>query len=254
MSKIRVDKFLHEQGYLETREQAKRHIMAGLVFINEKKIIKPGEQINPDEKMNVIIKGKECPYASRGGYKLEKAVQYWNLDFKDKKTLDVGSSTGGFVDASLQFGAKEVTALDVGTNQLHYKLRTNEKVKVLEQTNFRTIPDDLFAEKFDFITMDVSFISITLLIENVKKNLKEDGYFVCLIKPQFEAERTDKRNKNGVIIDSKVYEKVINKVKMSLEEHELSLIEVIDSPITGAKGNREFLGLVKHQNIKESDD
>lgn len=244
MAKVRIDAWLAQNNYFETREKAKRSIMAGIVLVNDKPVHKPGESFKEEDIKEVRIKGTQCPYASRGGFKLEKAIKLWNLDMSDKLMLDVGSSTGGFTDCALMNGAKYVYALDVGTNQLIYRLRTHEQVKVFEQTNFRTIPEDFFDTKFDFITMDVSFISTALLIENVAKNLKDDGKFICLIKPQFEAGKNVSRNNKGVITDRNVHKDVINDFVLSANSVGLTVNKLTSSPIKGGNGNREFLALL----------
>lgn len=247
MSKIRIDDYLVKEKFLNTKDEVMRYVMAGQVFINEIKISSPALKLKEEEIKDVRIKRKEKPYASRGGYKLEKAINYWDLNFKDKDVLDVGSSTGGFTSCALKFGSKSVYALDVGTNQLIYELRTNEKVKVFEQTNFRTIDENFFDKKFDYITMDVSFISITLLLKNVKKYLKDNGVFIVLIKPQFEANKDVKRDKNGVITDSIIHKEVIENIKTNCLKKGLEVEEVIASPISGTKGNKEFLAKVVHK-------
>ncbi len=248
MAKVRIDVYLVENGFFETREKAKRSIMAGIVLVNNQPVHKAGENFKEEDIKEVRIKGDVCPYVSRGGLKLEKAIKRWNLNFTNKEMLDVGSSTGGFTDCALQNGAKHVSALDVGTNQLVYKLRVDERVSVFEKTNFRTIPDDFFAKKFNFITMDVSFISTALLMENVAKNLCDDGKFICLIKPQFEAGKDEKRNNKGVITDRHVHHQVIKQFIENAKENGLFLNKLTTSPIKGGSGNREFLGLLSKDN------
>ncbi len=248
MAKVRIDVYLVENGYFETREKAKRNIMAGLVLVNNTPVHKAGENFKEEDIKEVRIKGDACPYVSRGGLKLAKAIKRWNLEFKGKQMLDVGSSTGGFTDCALQHGAEHVCALDVGTNQLVYKLRVDERVSVFEKTNFRTISDDFFKQEFDYITMDVSFISTSLLMENVAKNLKTEGKFICLIKPQFEAGKDEKRNAKGVITDRHIHKKVIDNFIINAQEHGLYLNKLTTSPIKGGSGNREFLGLLSKDN------
>ena len=242
MSKIRLDIYLYEEGYFDSREKAKRNIMAKNVLINDEPKIKPGELIDPKNIKSIRVKDK-CPYVSRAGLKLAKAIEVFNLDLTNKVMLDVGSSTGGFVDCALQNGIGKVVALDVGTNQLAYKLRNHKQVKVFEQTNFRTIPNNFFKDKFDIITMDVSFISSLLLVENVYNNLKDDGIFILLIKPQFEAGIEVKRNKHGVIVNQEDINRVKNEVVNKIKDYGFKCIDVINSPIKGAKGNQEFLSL-----------
>jgi len=244
MAKTRIDVYLVEAGLCESREKAKRTVMAGLVLVNERPVFKPGETFKEEDLATARLKGDFCPYVSRGGFKLEKAISAFNIEMKDKIMLDVGSSTGGFTDCALQNGAKTVYALDVGTNQLVYKLREDSRVKVFEKTNFRTIADDFFDVKFDVITMDVSFISAKLLVENVVKNLASDGVFICLIKPQFEAGIDAERNAKGVITDTDIHYKVVNDFVKDIEKYGLYVNDVINSPIKGQNGNREFLAVI----------
>lgn len=245
MSKIRIDQILADNELVESREKAKRTIMAGLVYIDNQRVEKASEKFVQDDILDrIIIKRKECDYVSRAGLKLEKAIDYWNLDFKDKSMLDVGSSTGGFTDCALQNGIKDVCALDVGTNQLAYKLRVNDKVRVLEKTNFRTIEFNVLNSKYDIITMDVSFISIRLLLDSVNLFLKDNGIFICLIKPQFEVGKEVKRNNKGVIIDKAVYVPMMDEIVKELEVKGLYIQDLIKSPIKGGKGNIEFLAKI----------
>ncbi len=245
MAKIRIDKYLIDKNYFDDIDVLKRYIMAGKVYINENKITSGALKYNEEEIKNIKITKKTNPFASRGGLKLQKAIEYWNIDFKNKVVLDVGSSTGGFCSCALHYGAKKVYALDVGTNQLSYELRINPQIEVFEQTNFRTLEKDFFKEKFDIITMDVSFISVKLLLKNVSINLKENGFFICLIKPQFEADKNIKRNKKGVLSDLEVHKTIIEDIKKECVKNDLKLIEYITSPIKGAKGNVEYLALIK---------
>lgn len=241
MAKIRIDQYLADNNIVESREKAKRSVMAGIVYVGTERVNKASEKYTEEQLQNVVVKGKECPYVSRAGLKLEKAIKIWNLDVKDKLMLDVGSSTGGFTDCALQHGMSHVVALDVGTNQLVYKLRSDERITVMEQTNFRTVKIEDFPSKFDFITMDVSFISIKLLLENVSMLLKDDGKFICLIKPQFEVGKETPRNTKGVITDFEVYRPLLHDMKASFEQHNLYINELTVSPIKGGKGNIEFL-------------
>lgn len=241
MAKIRIDQYLADNQLVESREKAKRSVMAGIVYIGSERVNKASEKFSEEQLQNVVVKGKECPYVSRAGLKLEKAINKWNLEVKGKRMLDVGSSTGGFTDCALQHGIKDVVALDVGTNQLVYKLRVDERVYVMEQTNFRTVDIATFDYLFDYITMDVSFISIKLLIANVEKLLKTDGIFICLIKPQFEVGKDTPRNSKGVITDYEVYRPLLLDMKSEFENNRLFINELTVSPIKGGKGNIEFL-------------
>lgn len=245
---MRIDEYLVKNKYFGDAKQASAYIMAGKVFVNEQKIAKPGEMINGEESFDIRIKNTR-KYVSRGGLKLERAIDYWELDFEDKTVLDVGSSTGGFVDVALRAGAKKVVALDVGTNQLDYKLRVDPRVEVFEKTNFRTIAEDFFQGQFDIITMDVSFISVRLLLENIYANLKDEGIFICLIKPQFEAEKNLLDADKGIIVDADVRDEIVAKTIKEIEKNKFVVEDVIPSPITGAKGNKEFLALIRKKGV-----
>ena len=234
--KKRLDILLVELGYFDSREKAKREIMVGNVIINDKSETKPGSQFKVENIKDVRIKNK-LKYVSRGGLKLEKAINYWKLDFKDKKILDIGASTGGFTDCSLQNGAKLVYANDVGTNQLDYSLKNNEKVVSLEQIHIRDLDIN---DKVDYIVIDVSFISLTKVIQYFEKFGKDNFGVIALIKPQFEL-TPDKISKNGIVLEEKYHDEAIKKVVHEFIDRGYVIIEVIDSPILGTKGNKEFL-------------
>lgn len=241
--KERVDVLLVEKGFYDTREKAKRAIMAGLVIVNDKKIDKPGTSIKIDEEPVIRVKGDVCKYVSRGGLKLEKAINVFNLDFNNKIILDVGSSTGGFTDCSLQNGADYVYAVDVGTNQLDWKLRNNNKVKSLENTHIKDLTlDQLDNRKVDYIVMDVSFISITKVIEHLVKFFHEDTKLMALIKPQFEVGK-ENIEKGGIVKDSKKHLMAIELVVEEAKKSGLRLKALDYSPITGTKGNIEYISL-----------
>lgn len=237
--KERVDVLLVEQGLFETREKAKRAVMAGIVYSNESRLDKPGEKIPSDSLLTV--KGKTLPYVSRGGLKLEKALKVFDVDIKDKVLLDIGASTGGFTDCALQNGASMSYALDVGYNQLAWKLRQDERVVVMERTNFRYVtPSDLDGRMPNFSSIDVSFISLKLILPVLKTLLVSGSDVVALIKPQFEAGR-EQVGKKGIVRDPKVHEKVIEMIidyslQLGYDVKNLSF-----SPITGGEGNIEFL-------------
>ncbi|QTC43447.1 TlyA family RNA methyltransferase [Bacillus sp. V3] len=237
--KQRLDVLLVDKGLIETREKAKRAIMAGLVFGNEERLDKPGEKVSED--VHLTIKGKVMPYVSRGGLKLEKALKVFDIDVKDKVMIDIGSSTGGFTDCALQNGAKMSYAVDVGYNQLAWKLRQDERVIVMERTNFRYVtPADLPGEMPSFASIDVSFISLSLILPVLRTLLVPGGDCIALIKPQFEAGK-EQVGKKGIVRDPKVHLSVIEKIiNLALNEgydiHGLSF-----SPITGGDGNIEFL-------------
>ncbi|MBM7693247.1 23S rRNA (cytidine1920-2'-O)/16S rRNA (cytidine1409-2'-O)-methyltransferase [Peribacillus deserti] len=249
IKKERLDVLLVERGLAETREKAKRSIMAGLVYTNEQRLDKPGEKIPADSPLT--IKGKVMPYVSRGGLKLEKALKVFSIDVEGKVLLDIGSSTGGFTDCALQNGAKLSYALDVGYNQLAWKLRQDPRVIVMERTNFRYVtPDDLKEEAPNLASIDVSFISLSLILPVLKTLLKPGSDIVALVKPQFEAGR-DQVGKKGIVRDSKVHKEVFAKIA------DFSLSEGYDvagasfSPITGGDGNIEFLLHLRWEGMKE---
>jgi 23S rRNA (cytidine1920-2'-O)/16S rRNA (cytidine1409-2'-O)-methyltransferase len=237
--KERLDILLVENGLFDTREKAKRAIMAGLVFGNEERLDKPGEKVSRD--IVLTIKGNTLPYVSRGGLKLEKAIREFDINVKDKIMIDIGSSTGGFTDCALQNGAKLSYALDVGYNQLAWKLRQDERVVVMERTNFRYVtPADFQQGMPEFASIDVSFISLKLILPVLKTILVPHSDTVTLVKPQFEAGR-ELVGKKGIVRDPSVHELVLNEmISFALKEgydiHNLSY-----SPITGGDGNIEFL-------------
>lgn len=239
MKKERVDVLCVEQGLFESREKAKRAIMAGIVRDDYDYIDKPGTKIPIDS--HLYIKGEKLKYVSRGGLKLEKAIEYFGLNIKDLIMLDIGSSTGGFTDCGLQYGAKNVYALDVGTNQLVWKLRNDERVHVMEQTNFRYATLDMFQYgQPEFASTDVSFISLKHIFPPLSQILKKDCYFVALIKPQFEAGKDDV-GKHGIVSDKRIHQRVIQDVIEYAHDVHMSIKGLTYSPITGGIGNIEFL-------------
>ncbi|MDQ1145124.1 23S rRNA (cytidine1920-2'-O)/16S rRNA (cytidine1409-2'-O)-methyltransferase [Bacillus sp. SORGH_AS 510] len=238
-NKERLDVLLVERGLIETREKAKRAIMAGLVYTNEERLDKPGEKVKIDIPLN--IKGKMLPYVSRGGLKLEKALKVFDVDVDGKVLLDIGASTGGFTDCALQNGAKMSYALDVGYNQLAWKLRQDERVVVMERTNFRYVtPADLVREMPNFASIDVSFISLTLILPVLKTLIIPGSNIIALVKPQFEAGR-DQVGKKGIVRDEKVHLQVIEKIIHFSIEQGYIVNNLSYSPITGGDGNIEFL-------------
>ena len=242
--KRRLDLILVEQELLETREKAKREIMAGNVIVNEQVVTKAGTMFKDDDDLNIRIRNK-LKYVSRGGLKLEKAIKTWNLDFKDKLVLDIGASTGGFTDCALQSGAKYVYSVDVGKNQLDWKLRNDERVFSMEEMHIKDLEEkDINNKKVDFIVIDVSFISLTKVIPYFERFLAENGKIVMLVKPQFEVGR-EKIGRNGVVENEEYHDEAIKKVISFSKECGYELIGVEDSPIRGAKGNKEFLMLLK---------
>ncbi|MBU8907739.1 TlyA family RNA methyltransferase [Desertibacillus haloalkaliphilus] len=237
--KERVDVLLVEQGLVETREKAKRSIMAGIVYAENERMDKPGMKI--DRHTALRIKGQVLPYVSRGGLKLEKALKSFSLDLHDKTVIDIGASTGGFTDCALQHGAKLVYALDVGYNQLAWKLREDERVEVMERTNFRYVTrNDLTRGLPTFATIDVSFISLRLILPVLKELLMPNSDVSTLVKPQFEAGR-DEVGKKGIVREPRTHEKVLeDMIQFALQEgYDVKGIDF--SPITGGEGNIEFL-------------
>ena len=241
MKKERIDVLLVEQGFFDSREKAKRAIMAGIVHDDYDIIDKPGTKIPVDS--NLHVKGNIMPYVSRGGLKLEKALKEFSLNIKDEIMVDIGSSTGGFTDCALQNGAKLVYAVDVGTNQLVWKLRNDPRVIVKEKTNFRYATIDLFQEGLPtFASIDVSFISLKHIFNALKNILKTNNQVVALIKPQFEAGKDDV-GKKGIVKDKEIHCRVIKDVIKFAKEDGFTLTKLTYSPITGGEGNIEFLGL-----------
>ena len=242
--KKRLDLILVERELFETREKAKREIMAGNVIVNEQVETKAGTMFMDNDKLKIRIKDK-LKYVSRGGLKLEKAIKTWNLDFKDKLVLDIGASTGGFTDCALQNGAKYVYSVDVGKNQLDWKLRNDERVLSLEEMHIKDLKqEDINNEKVNFIVIDVSFISLTKVIPYFKKFLAKTGKIVMLVKPQFEVGR-EKIGRNGVVENEEYHDEAIKKIISFSKESGYELLGVEDSPIRGTKGNKEFLMLLK---------
>jgi 23S rRNA (cytidine1920-2'-O)/16S rRNA (cytidine1409-2'-O)-methyltransferase len=240
-AKKRLDVLIFERGLTESREKAQALIMAGVVSVNGRPESKAGTKF--PEACEIEIKENPLKYVSRGGLKLEKAIETWAIDIDGKICMDVGASTGGFTDLLLHSGAKKVYAIDVGYGQLDWKLRNDERVCNMERTNFRHLDPATIADRPWLITIDVSFISLKHIFPVAAELLDPDGRIVALIKPQFEAERSQV-GKNGIIRDEKIHKEVIEKVRLYAAENSMTLAEVTESPITGAKGNREFLGLI----------
>lgn len=238
MSKERIDVLLVEKGFFESREKAKASIMAGVVYANEQKVDKAGEEVSVDAKLEV--RENICPYVSRGGLKLEKAVKFFGVNLKDKVCMDIGASTGGFTDCMLQNGAKKVFSVDVGYGQFAWKLRQDERVVCMERTNIRYVTDEQIGEKLDFASIDVSFISLTKVLPVAFNLLKDNGEVVALIKPQFEAGR-EQVGKKGVVRDSNVHKEVIEKIIAFSESIGFCVKNLSFSPIKGPEGNIEFL-------------
>jgi len=237
-NKMRLDVLLVRKGLVESREKAKALILSGKVYNNNLRLDKPGLML--DEDIEIIVKGEANPFVSRGGLKLAKAIEVFQLDFKDKVVVDIGSSTGGFTDCVLKNGAAKVYAVDVGYGQLHWTLRKDERVICLERTNARYLDETIIPEKVDFIVCDVSFISVTKIFPAMQKIIKENGQIIALIKPQFEAGK-EKVGKNGVVRDPEVHESVLYTVLQAAENSGFSIIGLDFSPIRGPEGNIEFL-------------
>ena len=240
--KIRLDVALLERGFVDSREKGKALIMAGLVYVNGQKVDKPGTPVASDA--DIEVRGNALPYVSRGGFKLEKALKVFPIDPTGKVCIDCGASTGGFTDVLLKNGAAKVYAVDVGYGQLAWSLRTDERVINMERTNVRYITDEQIPEVLDMAVMDVSFISIKLVIPAVGKLLKDGADYVCLIKPQFEAGK-DEVGKKGVVRDRNVHLSVINSFIEFVETSEFTLMGLDFSPIKGPEGNIEYLAWLK---------
>ncbi len=239
MKKERIDVLLVERGLIETREKAKRSVMAGLVFCDNERIDKPGIKVALD--VEIVVKGNVLPYVSRGGLKLEKAINEFGFDLKNKVVLDIGSSTGGFTDCALQNGAKLVYAVDVGYNQLAWKLRQDERVVVMERTNFRYVTQDSFLRGLpNFATIDVSFISLKLILPVLASILQQGSQVSALVKPQFEAGR-DEVGKKGIVRDQQVHKNVLAEITNFASNIGFDVKGLSYSPIKGGEGNIEFL-------------
>lgn len=238
MKKIRIDEWLVEHDYYETKDAAMRAVMAGLIFNDNIRIDTAGERINP-LTAKVRVKDKRKKYVSRGGYKLEKAIEYFHLNLTDVIHLDIGSSTGGFTDCALQNGAKHSYALDVGTNQLDYRLRVHDKVTVMEQTNFRYVSKEQFNPMPNFVTIDVSFISLSIILNKLVEIVEPGATIIALIKPQFEAryEFVDK----GIVHDKYEHIRVLDEMIQLCKKLNIQVNGITFSPITGQKGNIEYL-------------
>ena len=237
-SKQRLDVLMYNKGLAESRQKAQQYIMAGEVYVNNIRIDKPGTSV--DETAQIEHRGSVCPFVSRGGYKLDKAMKCFPIDLKGKRCMDIGASTGGFTDCMLQNGAAHVYCIDVGYGQLAWKLRNDPRVTNYERTNVRALSVEQIPELLDFISIDVSFISLTLVLPVAKKFLKENGSIVALIKPQFEAGK-NLVGKNGVVRDDKVHRDVIEKIIQFCNEQGLCVSGLSFSPVKGPKGNIEFL-------------
>lgn len=236
--KTRLDILLVNRGITDSRQKARALILEGKVLVNGKKVEKPGTMV--DDSSNIELCGENIPYVSRGGLKLEAAIKKFEIDIKDKVAMDVGASTGGFTDCLLQHGAKKVYAVDVGYGQLAWKLRTDPRVIPIERTNIRYMPKEQIPENIDIATIDVSFISLKLVIPKVMEFLKDRGEIVALIKPQFEVGKKDVE-KGGIIRSPEKRQFAVSEVVKFCEQSGLKIKGVIESPIRGQKGNIEYL-------------
>lgn len=243
--KVRLDLYLFENGFTESREKAKALIMSGIVYVNDQKELKPGRDIKSDDI--VEVRGSTLKYVSRGGLKLEKAMQEFPIDLRDCICMDIGASTGGFTDCMLQNGAKKVYSIDVGYGQLAWKLRSDERVVNLERTNFRYVTHEQIPENIDFASVDVSFISLKIILPVMYELLKNNGEVVCLIKPQFEAGR-EKVGKKGVVRDVNVHTEVIENIVSFASSQKFKVSGLSYSPVKGPEGNIEYLIYLKKSN------
>ena len=242
MKRERIDKLLVEHGFADSYTKAQALVMSGVVLVNEKRIEKPSQEFLPSDKIRIKGKSDQIKYVGRGGLKLEKALEKFQICPDKYICFDIGASTGGFTDCLLQNGAKRVVTIDVGTNQLVWKLRNDERVEVRENINARYLKPEDFTEKFDLIVMDVSFISVTKILPALKDLLEKNGKIIVLIKPQFEVGKGEV-GKGGIVKDEAKHTEVIEKVNGFAENIGLKPLALIASPILGANGNKEFLAL-----------
>ena len=236
--KKRLDILVYENGFAESREKAKAIIMAGQVYVDNQKADKCGQSY--DENCKIEVRGATLKYVSRGGLKLEKAINNFDFDLNGKITMDIGASTGGFTDCMLQNGAKKVYSIDVGYGQLAWKLRTDERVVNLERTNMRKVTREQVPDEIDFFSVDVSFISLKLILPVARQLMAENAQAVCLIKPQFEAGR-EKVGKKGVVREPETHKEVILQAAGYAAANGFSVLGLDYSPIKGPEGNIEFL-------------
>ena len=238
-NKKRLDVLLVEQMYAETRSKAQAIIMAGLVYVNGQKADKPG--VSYEETVELEVRGAVCPYVSRGGLKLEKALRDFGVKPEGFVCSDSGASTGGFTDCLLQQGAKKVFAIDVGYGQLDWKIRSDPRVVVMERTNIRYVTPEDLGESLDLSVIDVSFISLKIVLPTIKNLLKPTGQVLCLIKPQFEAGK-EKVGKKGVVREKSTHKEVLDNFVDLAKELDFKILGLTFSPVKGPEGNIEFLG------------
>lgn len=241
-TKKRLDAAVFEQGFCDSREKAKTLIMAGVVYVNNQKADKPGMQIKDED--SIEVRSNPLKYVSRGGLKLEKAMSSFDIKLDGLVCADIGASTGGFTDCMLQNGAKKVYSIDVGYGQLAWKLRTDPRVVNMERTNFRYVTKEQVPDELSFASVDVSFISLSLIVPVMRTLMRNDAYAVCLIKPQFEAGR-DKIGKKGVVRDKSVHIEVVDNIIWMMLNNGFSVSGLDYSPVKGPEGNIEYLILVQ---------
>ena len=241
-NKTRLDVLLTERGLRDSRHKAQATIMSGIVFVNGQRVDKAGTAVANDAQIE--IRGATLQYVSRGGLKLEKAMQTFPLDLHDKICADIGASTGGFTDCMLQNGAKKVYAVDVGYGQLDWKLRNDARVVCMERTNARYLTHEEIPDELDFASIDVSFISLKLIFPALYGLLRQGGEIACLIKPQFEAGR-EKVGKKGVVRDPAVHLEVLEHFLIHAKENHFTVLGITYSPIRGPEGNIEYLGFLR---------
>ena len=248
MASIRLDVYLTENGFAESRQKAQSLIMSGIVYVDNQKADKAGMSVKDGQ--SVEVRGDTLKYVSRGGLKLEKAMDKFNLSLNECVCADIGASTGGFTDCMLQNGAKKVYAIDVGYGQLAWKLRTDERVVNMERTNFRYVTNEQIAESLDFASVDVSFISLKKIIPVMRELMNYDATAVCLIKPQFEAGK-ENVGKKGVVRDKNVHIDVVENIKNFALDNGFSVLNLDFSPVKGPQGNIEYLIHLKKQDETE---
>jgi 23S rRNA (cytidine1920-2'-O)/16S rRNA (cytidine1409-2'-O)-methyltransferase len=240
--KIRVDELLVQKNLVESRTKAQSLIMAGLILVDDQKIEKSGTKVEDTSVIRVL--GDNCPFVSRGGLKIEKALNEFKVDVTGLVAADIGAGTGGFTDCLLQRGIKKVYAIDVGYGQIAWKLRQDPRVIVIERKNAKHITESELGEKVDLVVMDVSFISITKILPAISGILKDSGIIVTLVKPQFEAGR-EEVPRGGVIKSANVHKKVLENIRTAAKENGYKVLAETNSPITGRDGNTEFLMYLK---------
>ncbi len=246
--KIRLDVALFERGFVDSREKGKALIMAGLVYVNGQKETKAGASVKNEDCIE--LRGEKMPYVSRGGYKLAKAIDEFSLSLENCVCMDIGASTGGFTDCMLMNGAVKVYSIDVGYGQLAWKLRNDSRVINMERTNFRYVTHEEIPEEIDFASVDVSFISLKLIIPVMRNLLRDKGRAVCLIKPQFEAGK-DKIGKKGVVRDIETHYEVVQMIYDFVLENGFSVLNLDFSPIKGPQGNIEYLIFIEKNDEPE---